>query len=292
MTTNGEIALRNLNGNIEELESFISRSRNPASARLQLVDRLLERSKVLRRYADLERAGILTEEAVRHSPNSGAALFARARYRGAIHEFGLARVALDQASRAGVNDVYQRAAIDLASTPSRQTLTALASEFRSDHSFQGWVTSAAIASARGRFAESDRAWTEALGVYSGVSPIVVAWVHFQRGVMWSERAGQPDRARPLYQESVRVLPGYVAAQLHLAELEAAAGEDAKAIERLTVVNSHTEDNEVPSLLASLLRTRSPAVASEMRRLAKARYRRWSQRFPDALAHHKPGPEEL
>jgi len=55
-------------------------------------------------------------------------------------------------------------------------------------------------------------------VYRDVSPFPIAYVAFQRGVMWAELANAPERALPLYREAVERLPGYVVANVHLAEL--------------------------------------------------------------------------
>ena len=44
---------------------------------------------------------------------------------------------------------------------------------------------------------------DALATYRDVSPFPLAWIAFQRGVMWAEMADRPDLARPLYEEAVR-----------------------------------------------------------------------------------------
>jgi hypothetical protein len=90
-------------------------------------------------------------------------------------------------------------------------------------------------------------------------------VQFQRGVMWGEMADNQEVARRLYEDAVRILPGYVVANVHLAELEFEAGEFDLASARLERV-AEREDPEPLSRLAQFL---AEQPAPDMVRSAEA-----------------------
>jgi tetratricopeptide (TPR) repeat protein len=71
-----------------------------------------------------------------------------------------------------------------------------------------------------RFAEADAIYRQALQVYDGVSPFPLAWVCFQLGMLWGELVPVPDPglAAHWYRRAIELLPGYVGARVHLAEI--------------------------------------------------------------------------
>ena len=60
-------------------------------------------------------------------------------------------------------------------------------------SYKSLTELAAVQSALGQFEEAEASYAGALAIYQDVSPFKVAWVEFQRGVMWSEKAGRTKR---------------------------------------------------------------------------------------------------
>jgi len=71
------------------------------------------------------------------------------------------------------------------------------------------------------FDQADRIYQEALAVYDDVSPFAAAWVCFQLGLLWGEQASEPqtERAARWYRHAIELLPDYVKARVHLAEIE-------------------------------------------------------------------------
>lgn len=153
-------------------------------------------------------------------------------------------------------------------------------------SYEAWTRVAAAERARGQYDEADAAFRAALDVYRDVSPFAMAWIQFQRGVLWGEHADDPIAARALYEDAVRYVPGYVVANVHLSELEAEAGDLDAAIERLEGLVEQTEDPEPHSRLAEYYaQAGDEAAARRHAREAERGYRAWLERFPEAFADH-------
>jgi len=141
--------------------------------------------------------------------------------------------------------------------------------------------------ALGRFDAADEHYRAALASYRDVSPFPLAFVEFQRGVMWAELANQPERALPCYQEAVRLLPQYVVGNVHLAELELRLGQRAQGEQRLRQVARQSEDPEPWSRLGELLIAAQPddAEGHELIARARRRYEQLLSQQPSAFLDH-------
>lgn len=148
-----------------------------------------------------------------------------------------------------------------------------------------WSALADVLLAQGRPAEADAAYAEALAAYTDVSPLYVADLQFRRGYGWGETGPEderdPERARALYEEAVKVLPGFVRAHVHLAELELQAGEKSAAIARVRAV-VEAEDPEPAGKLAVWL---EGDEAQTFRETTTTRYEALLARHPLAFADH-------
>jgi tetratricopeptide (TPR) repeat protein len=138
------------------------------------------------------------------------------------------------------------------------------------------VDHAAALAALGQLAEADRLLGRAMESTPDVSPLPIAQIAFQRGVLAAEHAGDLDAGERHYREALRLVPGFVRAAVHLAELEAERGDVAAARARLTKALA-SEDPEPASRLASLtpeapLRAELVALAGEHYRVLLARHR--------------------
>jgi tetratricopeptide (TPR) repeat protein len=210
----------------------------------------------------------------------------KARVDSARHRFSDAQSVLDNLDRSNVASEDLRSTLRLALENDLEALRdqkrQIAEEFPSYRTLSTW---ASIEAALGDFEEADRLYVEALRTYNDVSPFPVAWVMFQRGVMWAESADRPERALPLYREAVRRLPSYVVAQVHLAELEAETGDVDDAISRLRSIAEETEDPEPAGLLGELLMDSDPIEAQRWIERARSIYDDLLKRHPEAFAHH-------
>jgi len=104
-----------------------------------------------------------------------------------------------------------------------------------------------------RFGEADAVYRQALCSYDGLSPFPLAWVCFQRGLLWGELVPVPERnlAALWYRRAIGYLPGYVKARVHLAEIYASQGRTGDA-EALLVPMPSSRDPEVVWRLADVL----------------------------------------
>ena len=75
------------------------------------------------------------------------------------------------------------------------------------------------------FDAADHAYKEALQAFRDVSPFPVARVCFELGVLWGELVPEPElsRAAQWYRRAIAVLPMYVKACVHLAEIYSSEG---------------------------------------------------------------------
>jgi tetratricopeptide (TPR) repeat protein len=96
-TTDGTIALSNLEAHIDGLELSRGRGELDSPAWSELIDLITLRAQIRGRIADYERASALAEQC-------GLGLLARARTRAALHRFDEALADLDSAERFGSPD--------------------------------------------------------------------------------------------------------------------------------------------------------------------------------------------
>lgn len=293
-TTDGNIARRNLAARIDGLSQAIKKQPHLSELRKSLVDALLTRSSFFGTYADFARALEYADDGVSANPKDSKALILRAQVLSSIHRFEeaeniVAGLASEHPSAAAVLETIHLArGEDLEAILANRRARA-----KSFPSFASWSALAASLASLGHFDEADAAYREAIAVYRDVSPFPYSWVAFQRAVMWSEHAGQPKRGFLLYSEAVHRLPGYVAAQVHLAELEWTYGHKEKAIARLSTLK--TEDPEPEGLLSEILSATDPERARTLVKSAKTQYdsllKTYRLAFLDHASEFFAGPGE-
>jgi len=278
-TTPGDVALHNLTDHIEALERRLETRARDLALRAELVDYLLSRTQFLSTFSDFERAEELAEGAPREFPRNPKAFLLRVRFRGAVHRFAEAEADLGSAEALGTSPgetELQRASLHVAEGRELEAALAVAERRAAAlPALQRLSMQALAEAALGRFDAADEHYRAALASYRDVAPFPIAFVEFQRGVMWAELANQPERALAYYQEAVRLLPQYVVGNVHLAELELRRGERARAEQRLRQVARQSEDPEPWARLGELLLQRDSNNA-EGRELVARAGRRYEQ----------------
>lgn len=284
-TTSGEVAMRNLSSNIDAMRRALART-GSFDAASRLVDSLLTRARYTGSYSDFSEAQDLAAELTRDSRRFEP-LVLRARVRSALHDFSGAERDLTDAEALGADDISTpRSTIFLARGEQLDHVFATRSDaLEVSRNFRTLSDMAAVTAVLGRFDEADALFVEALTVYRDVSPFAVAWVHFQRGVMWAEQADRPDIGRSLYERAVQILPDYVVANVHLAELEFLDGDVAQATARLEALHTLTEDPEPTGLLAEFIQLSAPTRASGLAADARRVYNDLLSRYPLAFLDH-------
>ncbi|MEZ4222040.1 MAG: hypothetical protein R3B13_13990 [Polyangiaceae bacterium] len=284
-TTDGNVALANLNGQIESQRQLVARFADNVDFMAGLVGLLMTRTQFSGSYDDFAEALDVSQRALSLKP--GAATHAlRASVLSGLHRFDEAVLELDKAEASGADVTRARETIDLARGHDLAgVLAARASRAAALPSYDNLVALAGARAAVGQYDAADQDFVAALAAYDDVSPMPVAWVAFQRGVMWAEQAARPDLAKPLYEEAVRRLPGYVVANVHLSELEVATGDKAGAMSRLDRVRVTTVDPEPTGYLAELLSATDPNLAQLHASDARKRYDALLDHYPQAFADH-------
>jgi tetratricopeptide (TPR) repeat protein len=276
-TTPAATAIANLSAGIDGRRAQLARQPQQHVVRAALIDALLTRAAFLGTFDDFYEADQLSQAAM--TRHGDAARVLRAKVLAAVHQFDAAR----RLRLAAGEPVH---GIDLATGgPLPEIIAARRAATQATPSFATWAALAPALAADGQFQAADDAYLQALALYRDVAPFPVAWVQFQRGVMWSEQADAPHRARPLYEAAVQRLPGlYVRAHVHLAEIYRQLGRLDDAQRTLEAVLHHP-DPEPAGLLAALLLTEDPARAAELIAQATARYDALLSRYPEAFADH-------
>jgi tetratricopeptide (TPR) repeat protein len=287
-TTRGDLALRNLSDHIDTLGKRAARAPLLLPEREQWVDLLLTRVQFTGSFADFDRAIEVAEGAVRDFGHHPRAFRTRARAASAVHRFDDAEKDLDSAARLGADVDAALASIRIAQGREIEAARAFArARVERAATLEHLGLLAAAEAALGEFDAADEHYGAALATLRDASPFPVAQLCFQRGMMWAEQAGNPERALPYYVEAVRRLPGYVVANVHLAELEVELGRRDAAVERLRGIVDHSADPEPRGLLGELLLAKdaSDAAAQGLIQQARAAYQELLARHRGAFLDH-------
>jgi tetratricopeptide (TPR) repeat protein len=287
-TTNGLIALRNLEAQIHALRSEVALSNPTVDVQIALIELITLRGLILGRVADYELAEKDAERLVQSEPANGAALVARARTRSTFHRFLEALNDLAVAERLTPNDErinIERAAIFQALGQYDEAFAIRREAAIRRPSFETLGALAGLCAERGEIAVAEGFYMESRGRYRGVSPFPLAILDFQFGLMWMNN-DRLDDARMWFDAARSRVPTYAQAQGHLAEVEAELGEVATAVARLFPLAMSSDDPDYAAQLARILR--DVGRADESRHWcehAAARYDELVVRHPEAFADH-------
>lgn len=253
-TTDGAIAVGNLDAQIAATERIAGKRLLSVGERAGQVELLLQRGRILARVSDYEAATRIADALVAEAPAEPLGHLARAQTCAALHRFPDALAALDEAARlgapghavdavrAGVLQAVGRSdealVLRVRLTARRPDILALGAE-------------ATLRAERGELAAAGRLFAQALASYRDVSPFPVAWIEFQQGLMWMREDDLP-RARKHLAAAHRRLPQYAEATVHLAEVEAALGEVNRAVALLRPLAEVSEDSDHAGQLARIL----------------------------------------
>jgi tetratricopeptide (TPR) repeat protein len=224
-TTRAPLAAQSLDARIEQLTA---RLETVPGARGALMEALALRASLFGRVSDLDRM----LEAAGEGPERADALMAVHRFDEALAHSDHVATSVQLARHVDLPALESARRKAVAERPSTDTYTALGD----------------VLLAQRRAAEADAAYAEALALYRDVSPLAVAELQFRRGLAWGESGEDPERAAALYADAVKHLPGFVRAQVHLAEIERDLGDEQGAIERVRRV-ADAEDPEPGGKLA-------------------------------------------
>jgi tetratricopeptide (TPR) repeat protein len=222
-TTNGVIALRNLQAQIASLEALDGSGRLAIPMRVDLIELLALRGELLGCITDTQQAASLAERLVDDAPTEGLAWLSRARTHGTFHRFADALADLDQAAHLGAPPESlsaERVLVlhHLGRSDEALTLARAAADRQLD--FTSLATLAVLHAERDQPAAAEPCFAEAVARYWRISPFPLALLDVQRGRMWLRQADYA-RARSWFASALQRVPGMVPAQRHLTEIDTA-----------------------------------------------------------------------
>jgi tetratricopeptide (TPR) repeat protein len=287
-TTEGSLAVRNLQAQLDGLEQRAAAGRLSVEGRAEHIALLSLRGQVLGRIGDAERADHLAEQLVHHAPRAGEAFLARARTRGAFHRFAEGLSDLDEAEHLGMTETEvqaERAAIFQGLGRFDEALAIRAAQARRRRDFVTVGALAVVHAELGVTAAAEMLFDESRERYRAVTPFPPALLELQRGRMWHDQ-GDLERAGSWFTAACRRLPAFAPAQAHLAEIEAGRGEIESALARLTPLATDSDDPAYAAQLGRLL-AESNRTEEARRWLAGAAvgYTALVDRHPAAYAEH-------
>jgi tetratricopeptide (TPR) repeat protein len=286
--TDGAIAVLNLRAQIDGLEADVRLGHATTGSRVGLIELITLRGLIVGHIADYERAGEMAEQLVRDAPTEGTAFVARARARAVFHRFTDALDDIEHAERLSLDadtTTRERAAI-LQGLGHYDDALAMREEAAARRAtFENVAALVGLHAERGEVDAAKRLYAESRRRYRGVSPIPLALLDFQLGLMWMHKQ-RWDEARTAFDAARRHVPAYAAAQGHLAEVEAELGEIESAVARLYSLAASSDDPDYAAQLARILGAVGRGQESRRWcRRAAARYDDLVARHPAAFADH-------
>lgn len=289
-TTDGEIALGNLDAEIAGLEALVTED----ASELDLVARLSERLEMRGRFtghiADYERIDGLAKAMSTKNPHDARGWLLRARADALLHRFTEARRALGEARLRGASALEVAAvaaSIDQATGNFAEARAYRVSNQAAESAHELGAL-AAIHGEQGELADAERLFEQARDAWNrgrDTSPFTIAWLNFEEGLMWMNHDA-PAKARMRLREAARILPDYALAQGHLAEVEAALGETGSALTRLRKLTVESDDPDYAHQLARIAGEKGLTAESQhWRKVAERRFRELTERYPEAFADH-------
>ena len=281
--SNSQIAINNLNSHIAGLQARFAQTASIETAE-SLIEELLSRAHFLGTYSDFDEIVSI----VGQLNDSVGSKQIKARVLASFHRF-------DEALALTTNNIAKEN-IDLARGQNLNSMleTRMVRAEKSNTA-SGWIDVAVVVASLGQFELADRYFVLAEKSYRNISPFFLAYLYFQRGLMWSEQANLPTKGGKYYEIAVNIMPQYIVANIHLAEIEHQRGEQHTAIKRLKQLLNSTEDPEVYSRLAEYIA--DPNERQVYAQQAKQMYDGLLLRFPLAFLDHAsefyagPGSDE-
>ncbi len=286
--TDGTIALLNLDAQIDALEPEVRHGSANVETRAGLAELISLRGLIVGCIADYDRADEIAEQLVRDVPTDPKALLARARTHAGFHRFNDALADIECAEKLSLDAETanaERAAIFQALGRYDESLILREESAKRRASFEHVAALVGLHAERGEIEAAERRYEESRSQYRGVSPIPLALLDFQLGLMWMNE-GRLDDARRSFESAHRRVPAYAPARGHLAEVEAELGEIDSAISRLHSLAKSSDDPDYAAQLARILGDAGRDGESRYwRQVAATSYDDGIANHPEAFADH-------
>jgi tetratricopeptide (TPR) repeat protein len=282
-TTNGDVFLGNLNAAIISLTARLE-SRSSATRQAMLARQLFLRFQILGNLPDLELADTLVSEAMTASPNAPMALF-KARIDAALHRFPAALEGLDRLLVDSASPDPGIASFRLAILLAMGQIDSLPPSPGTRPDMDSFAREANVLLDQGQLNAALMRFHLAEGMYEGVNPFPLAYLHSQIGIAYL-RYGHLHSARQFLEAALNRLPGLFIAKDHLAETLVELGETQGAIALYRELVESTNDPEFCGVLEGLFEQAGETEAQiHYGQCAREGFARRLTKHPAAYWHH-------
>ncbi len=247
----GAEELRVIDGQVVQLRTDLPQ-------RASLVAILLGRAGITQVLEDFVEAIAVSEAWIQAAPGDPNAWKGRVQVLSRVHRFADAREALERGKKVDPHAGWPELAATIDEATGHPELAAPVREETAKILVRPETLTqlAANLALRGKLDEAIALIPKAVAAAHDNSPVLYAWLYFQWGRLY-EQAGQMARARDLFAEAHRRLPGYLEAIVHLAGAMSATGQDPRA-----VITAALAENPHPELLALAGKTAEAKIAWE------------------------------
>jgi len=250
MVTDGDIAVMNLESARRRSWSRFFQDPLRDGAAEVVVEHEQLTSQFVGDISALDRIEFLVSELVQADAASAHTALIKARAASMMHRFDDARLFLARAETGGApTDDVQHLLLNIdqaCGVNLHRVLGARRQIAKRYRRLEDLVALGSLQADMHEWNDADETYRRALSGYRDVSPFPLAWVCFQLGVLWGELVPEPERFRAAewYQKAIDVLPSYLKARVHLAEIYLSDGRlsDAEALLRPIIAIGDPEVN--------------------------------------------------
>ncbi len=285
VTTNAEIALGNLDGQINQLHRHVTERPKDIGARATLVGLLRQRSQIRGSSADLAETLEIGEDTLKEAPDRVEAQELHVAALSGVHRFREALKELDALIAAGdasfaANHGGQRGIILQALGRYDEALPLLQHEVDQNPSPTNLDLQGILFGVMGKTAEAEQSFVLAEQKTRDPSPFFLTALYFDRASLW-EREGDLTKATDIYRVAYSHLPQHVHVATHLAAL--LTPKEAVAI--LEPLGQAIGDPEVSGQLGVFRDMVKDGAGKSALEAARSRYDELMKTMPEAYADH-------
>ena len=292
--TDGEIAVNNLESARQNAWNRLRVAPQPLDIAEDIVELESLAAQLIGDLEALDRLSSLIQYLDAIEPDSSQAALINAHVASVTHRFSDARFHIDKAAAmAELPNSAKRLslAIDQACGNRLDAVLETRQLLAKQSALLGdLVPLGALLAELGKFDEADEVYERALRHYRETTPFGIAWLCFQRGVLWGELVPvpEPSQAEYWYSKAIDYLPTYVRARIHLAEICLERDQLGAADALLTPVMDSV-DPEVNWRLADVLRGLGNADGADAQmKIARVGFDSLLDKYLLAFADHGAG----
>lgn len=287
-TTSANIFFSNLRGQIEVHRATLARDPGSVLAHRDLGGLLYVLARHNGEVDEVQAAIDEVSRAIELAPNNATLYVMRAQQVQTLHRFAAARADLERARELGASPSTLAAVeseLDFAEGRYDVAIPAIRRAAAENPTMLTVARLALLEHDLGNRAAAEHAFDRAESLIRDASPIPVSWLYTQRGIV-AMHSGEHERGILFLREAVRRTPGNIAAEEHLAEALAEAGQSGEAVALYESIVERSSDPEFKGALAELYRAGGRiAEADRLAALAKQDFERRIARYPESMAAH-------